>query len=127
MHSWSTQRLGAFGNEAGNRYFYFLLVAVEPDPGTVLGFALDDAEEWCVVIGREAPPRPDASNTEIVRIDTYHGRPHMDKLWLNPGHDDRKEWFDEEYSIHDAKDHLKRHWREYVRRYVVYREGGSVG
>lgn len=69
---------------------------------------------------------PNKSNTQIVRIDTKHGTPHVDKLWLRPGHPERKQWL-EDYTVHDAKTHLQRNWREYVRRYVVYREGGEAG
>lgn len=123
MHSWTTQRLGTHSDAAGQEYSYFLAVAVEPDPDSVPNFTLDDAEHYCVVVGREAPPVPDESNVEIVRIDTCHGRPHVDKLWLPPNHGERKEWLGDGFTVHDAKDHLKRNWREYVRRYVVHREG----
>lgn len=123
MHSWSRQRLGTYTDVAGADHFYFLPVAIEPDPATVED--LDDAENWCVAVAREAP-LPDESNTEIVRIDTEHGTPRVDKLWLRPGHPERKQWLDG-YTVHDARRHLQRNWREYARRYVVYREGGDIG
>ncbi len=75
--------------------------------------------------GRAGASLPNESNTEIVRIDTDHGTPRVDKLWLRPDHPERKQWLGD-YTIHDARDHLQRNWREYVRRYVVHREGGAV-
>jgi len=90
MHSWSRQRFGTHTDAAGNDHFYFVSVAVEPAPESTEHFTLDDAEDWCVTIAREAS-LPNENNTEIVRIDTEHGAPHVDKLWLRPDDPRRKQ------------------------------------
>lgn len=91
---------------------YFLNIAEEPN----------DPNSWCVSVVRVAD-EDSKPNTNVVRIDTDHGTPHMDKLWLRPGN--RKEWFSN-LTEDNAVDHLVDNWREYAYRYASMREGKNV-
>lgn len=96
------------GTFEGDRYF----INVATEDG--------DPDSWCVTVGRETPS--DEPNVNVVRIDTDHGRPHVDRLWLRP-EEGRKEWLPPGYPVDDAIDQVTENWREYARRYAVRREG----
>lgn len=110
VHRLTTDELGTY---SGRRCF--LTVAVEPDPSSVGSFdPYEDAEEWCVTVHYPGTV-PNESDSEIVRIDTSHGRPHVDKLFLE---DPRKEWLPEEYDLATAERRLARRWREYAKQHA---------
>lgn len=96
------------GSYEGDRYF--LNIAEEPN----------DPNSWCVSVVREAVSE---SNTNVVRIDTDHGTPHMDKLWLRPG--ERKDWFPN-LTQDEAVDELADNWKVYAYRYASMREDRDV-
>lgn len=111
--------------------YYFLNVAVVPDPGGSGGVETPkNARGWCVTVNRTE--RFHRSNTNVVRIDDDHerhhgGRVHMDRLWLYPG--ERKRFLDATAGVdppwgyEEARDHLRRWWGEYAYRYAHFREG----
>lgn len=117
MYRFTTDELGELG---GRRYF--LTVAIEPDPKEF--DELDpyrEAEEWCVTIHRPGV-LPNQSDTEIARIDTSHGRPHFDQLFLP---DRPKEWLSEEYDLRSAEMLFARQWRGYANQYETNHGGAG--
>lgn len=109
MHRFTTDELGELG---GRRYF--LTVAVEPDPGEIDGFdPYREAEEWCATVHYPGT-LPNESDTEIARIDTSHGRPHFDELFLP---DRPKKWLPEGYDLRSAERLFVRRWRYFAERY----------
>lgn len=112
MYRFATDELG---EHRGRRYF--LTVAVEPDPRERDDFEpYRDAEDWCVTIHYPAA-RPNESDTEVVRIDTRHGRPHIDKLFLP---ERSKEWLPARYDLAAAERRLASRWLYYAERYDRY-------
>lgn len=105
---------------------YRVVLDVEPRPEDESTFDPgDDAETWAVVLHRTGEFAD--QSVDIVRFDTRHGdrtEPHADKLWLEPlGHAEMKEWESgRNWSPTGRYEHVRRHWKEYVRRYVLYRE-----
>lgn len=100
---------------------YFLTGFVEPEP--VEGGHFDptvDAEAWGVSIARRIV-YTDADGTvvhteseEVVRMDTRHGTPHIDYVFMPPGDPDRTEPLDGEWPYSKMKRFLESNWREYV-------------
>jgi hypothetical protein len=78
-------------------------------------------DEWCVSVVRSES----AANTNVVRIDTDHGEPHLDKPWLPPAQRN-KDWLGSDFTVDDAIDHFTEEWRVYAWRYAYYREGRDV-
>lgn len=117
MYRLTTDELGEHG---GRRYY--LTVAVEPCPSEIDGFdPYTDAEEWTVSIHYPGT-LPNESDTEIARIDTSHGRPHFDELFVphRP-----KEWLPEGFGLREAERRLTTAWRLYAEQYSRHHDVSS--
>ena len=90
MHSYETIDLGTYRSDS-----YFLTGFVKPDPSDYAEFDPDeDAEEYGVTLVRSST-HPLEDNIQIVRMDTTHGRPHLDRVYLSPDADeDTKVWLE---------------------------------
>lgn len=54
-------------------------------------------------------------------MDTAHGRPHLDLLYLPPDADDqRKVWLDDDYDYSRMKRYLLANWEHFVDLYVQH-------
>ncbi len=94
---------------------FFLTVFVEPDPDTVDSFSVsDDADEWGLSVHFQ-PEAPSESHVEVARIDTTHGEPHFDRLYLPQ---QPKAWLGEDYLYEEARRDLLSNWRWYADQYV---------
>lgn len=109
------------GRYRGHNYFFTGFVEPEPkegedyDPDT-------DAENYGANIVRAAAS-PIEDNTEIVRMDTRHGRPHLDKEYLpDDSEEDDKVFLDDGYEYSRMKGYLLTHWKYFVDQYHEYRE-----
>lgn len=92
---------------------YFLTEFVEPEPVAGEDYDPDrDAHEYGVTLARS---NEYGSNAEIVRMDTTHGRPHLDRLYLPLDIDEeRKVWLDHGYSYTRMKQYLLANWRRFA-------------
>lgn len=99
---------------------YFLAGIVKPKPCEGEDYDPDeDADKYGIVLGRST----DGSNTQIVRLDTEHGTPHIDKEYLPHDSDEnQKEWLEEGYEYSRMKAYLQTYWKEYVDLYIYYNE-----
>lgn len=82
---------------------FFLAIRGEPD--------LTDPAEFGVTV-YYTDPRSD-EHVPVARIDTDHGRTHLDKLFLEG---EPKEWMD--CTLWEAVEHLSRMHPEYARQYL---------
>ena len=112
MHRLETIDLGTYRGEE-----YFLTGFVEPEP--IEGTHYDPAEDatgYGIVLARSTPV---GSNVEVVRMDTAHGRPHLDRLFLPADtSEERTVWLDEGYTYERMKRYLLANWRRFVDRSV---------
>lgn len=117
MDSFETIDLGTYRGDD-----YFLTGVVEPEPSEGDDFNPDeDAEDYGVSLARSTLPHE--SNRQIVRMDTLHGQPHMDRVYLPQDADeDRKLWLEEGYTYERMKQYLLTHWEYFVDRYIEYNE-----
>ncbi|TKX73972.1 hypothetical protein EXE46_11615 [Halorubrum sp. GN11_10-6_MGM] len=92
---------------------YFLNIAKEPN----------NPNSWCVSVVRVASEESE-SNTNVVRMDTDHGTPHMDELWLLPKNRDKPEF--PGMTVDEAEARLLRNWRKYAYLYASEREEKDV-
>jgi hypothetical protein len=118
MHSFETIDLGSYRSDD-----YFLAGFVEPEPSEGEDYVPDeDAENYGVTLVRAAS-HPLEENVEIVRIDTAHGQPHMDRVYLPPDADeDGKVWLDDGYTYKRMKQYLLANWKIFADRYIQYNE-----
>lgn len=102
---------------------YFLVGFVEPKPPEGEDYDPDeDAENYGVVVVQEGA-HPLEENDQIVRMDTRHGRPHMDKEYLPADTDkERKEWLEEGYTYERMKAYLLSNWKIFADRHIYYNE-----
>ncbi len=101
---------------------YFVAGFVEPDPAKYGNYDPDvDADEYGVTLVRAAST-PLEENTEIVRMDTAHGRPHLDQLYLPADASGRKVWLEEGYEYSRMKRYLLANWKHFADRYIQHRE-----
>lgn len=102
---------------------YFLVGFVDPDPSHHEEYDPDeDADDYGATLVRSTS-HPNEENVEIVRMDTAHGRPHMDRVYLPPDADlERKEWLDEGYTYERMMRYLLVNWKEFVDRYILYND-----
>lgn len=102
---------------------YFLVGFVEPAPKDGEDYDPEsDAENygWVVVQKAESPLD---ENTQVVRMDTRHDGPHLDKEYLPPDIDeDKKEYLEEEYELYRMRDYLLQHWQGYADLHIHYNE-----
>lgn len=108
MHELETIDLGSYRVDD-----YFLTGFVDPAPVEGREYDPDeDADEYGVVLARSTSV---GSNVEVVRLDTAHGRPHLDRLYLP--HDagtSRKIWLDADYPYDRMRRYLLANWRQFV-------------
>lgn len=117
MYSFEAIDLGAYRGDN-----YFLAGFVEPEPTEGENYDPDeDATEYGVTLVRSVS-NPLEENVQIVRIDTAHGRPHMDLLYLPVDVDGRKVWLDDDYEYSRMKRYLLANWRRFVDLYIQYNE-----
>lgn len=108
MHRLETVDLGTY--RGGD---YFLTGFVEPEPVDGEDYDPDeDAVEFGLVLARSTVR---GANVEIVRMDTAHGHPHLDRLYLPPDTtEERKVWLDQRYTYARMKRYLLANWRHFV-------------
>jgi hypothetical protein len=118
MYGFETIDLGTYRGDD-----YFLAGFVEPEPSEEANYDPDeDAEEYGVTLVRAAS-HPLDENIEIVRMDTAHGCPHLDKEYLPPDTDEKKKlWLDPDYSYSRMKQYLLVQWKSYVEMYIRHNE-----
>lgn len=118
MNSLETIDLGSYRGEN-----YFLAGFVEPDPSQSEEYDPDtDADNYGVVLGKEGS-FPHEKNEEVVRMDTRHEGPHMDRLYLPPdSNEDRKIWLDDDYRYSRMKKYLEENWKRFADLYIQYNE-----
>jgi len=118
MHSFETIDLGTYRGDD-----YFLAGFVEPDPDKDEDYDPDeDADNYGVNVSRSGI-HPYEDNIQIVRMDTAHGKPHLDKVYLPPDADeDTKMWLDDGYTYEQMKQYLLANWQVFVDRYIKHNE-----
>lgn len=114
MHRLETIDLGTY--RGGD---YFLAGFVEPEPGDGEDYDPDeDAIEYGVVLARS---NSSGSNVAIVRMDTSHDRPHLDRVYLpSDATEGRKVWLEECFTYDRMKQYLLANWRHFVDLYIRY-------
>ena len=90
--------LGAYGGR-----IYAIAVRVKPD--------YDDVQEFGVTVYYSTGK---GENIDVARIDTDHGGPHLDRLFLE---DPDKKFLDPDLEWHEAEKQLSDNWRDYARKY----------
>lgn len=118
METFETVDLGTY---RGDDYFLVGYVVPKPDEGQEYDPAVHaDNYGWSLVRKAESPLN---EATEIVRLDDYHGKPHMDKEYLPPECDEeRKVWLHEGYSFSRMRDFLLSNWRRFADLYIYHNE-----
>jgi len=118
MHSFEPIDLGTYRGDD-----YFLMGFVEPEPSEGEEYDPDeDAENYGVTLARGGT-RPLEENIEIVRMDTAHGHPHMDLIYLSSDTDEeRKIWLDDGYTYKRMKQYLLANWETFADRYIRHNE-----
>jgi len=108
MHRLETVDLGCYRGAD-----YFLTGFVEPEPAAGQDYDPDvDAEGYGVVLARSTPL---GSNDEVARMDTAHGQPHLDLLYVPPGTPERRKvWLDEGYTYERMKQYFLANWRRFA-------------
>lgn len=119
MHHFETIDLGPYRG-AEHRLVGF--VSPAPDPGETFDPDLD-AEAYGVTLARSTPG-PRVETVEVVRLDTAHGDPHVDRLFLPVDTNQaRKRWLTGSWNYDRMRQHILENWQDYVDRYLVYRDG----
>lgn len=107
------------GSYRGDDYFLVGFVEPEPDDDYIPD---EDAENYGVAVVRKGEG-PLEDNQEIVRMDTAHGQPHMDHVYLPPDTaQERKTWLEDGYTYERMKQYLLSHWEEFANRYIRHNE-----
>lgn len=119
MHRYESIDLGTYRGDE-----YFLVTFVDPVPPDGVTYDPDEnAEHYGVAVVR-AGIGPLEENVQIVRMDTTHGRPHVDLLYLPPDATvDRKLWLDDGYAYRRMKRYLLANWRDFADRYRRHERG----
>lgn len=82
----------------------------------------EDAENygWSLVQKAESPLD---ENDEIVRMDTRHDQPHLDKEYLPPdSNEEKKMWLDDGYSYRRMRTYLLQNWQDFADLHIYYNE-----
>lgn len=118
MYRFETVDLGTYRGTG-----YFLVGFVDPEPNPDSPYHPDrDADDYGVSLARETT-NPFESHVQVVRLDTSHGRPHLDKLYLSEDTDEsRKVWLDHGYTYARMKRYVLTNWRTFADRYRRHRE-----
>lgn len=109
MYRFTTIDLGTYRGEN-----YVLVGFVDPPPESDGFDPDDDADDYGVSLARTGT-LPNESNHEIVRLDTKHGRPHLDRVNL-PASAGKptKVWLDDSWNYSKMESFLLTHWRTFV-------------
>lgn len=109
------------GNHRGDDYF--LVGFVEPGPTDNDDYDPDeDADNYGVTVARTTS-HPSRSNIEVVRMDTAHGYPHLDKAYLPDDADEqRKKRLDDGYEYSRMKQYLLANWKQFADLYIKWNE-----
>ncbi len=118
MYSFETIELDIYKGDT-----YFLTGFVNPDPANSDSYDPDiDANSYGVSVARAAS-YPQTSNIQIVRMDTCHGKPHLDKEYLPPNsNESKKVYLSKDYSYSRMKTYLLDNWKQFVDLYINYNE-----
>lgn len=102
---------------------YFLMGLVEPEASEGEDYdPNEDADNYGVTLVRKGI-HPLEENIEIIRMDTKHGQPHMDLVYLPPDVDeDRKVWLEDGYTYKRMKQYLLANWEMFADRYIKHNE-----
>jgi hypothetical protein len=102
---------------------YVLVGYVEPEPDADSAYdPADDAENYGWSLVRTANSPLD-DNIEIVRMDTRHGQPHLDRVFLPPDSDEPpRRWLESGYSYRRMRDYLLQQWQAFADLYIRYNE-----
>jgi hypothetical protein len=116
MYSFEPIDLGTYRGDN-----YFLKGFVEPDPSEYDDFNPDvDATGYGVTLARKVPL---GKNIEIVRMDTAHNQPHLDKEYLPPEVDEEKKiWLEDDYAYSRMKKYLLTNYEYHIDQYIYYNE-----
>ncbi|MEZ3145639.1 hypothetical protein [Halobaculum sp. MBLA0143] len=118
MNRYTTIDLGEYRGDN-----YFLTSFVEPDPDDYDDYTpAENAENygWVVVQKAESPID---DNNQVVRMDTRHEGPHLDKEYLSSDSDeDDKIRLDDGYSFLRMRDYLLANWEQFVDLYITNNE-----
>lgn len=118
MHSFETIDLGTY---RGDVYFLKGFVEPEPSPGEHYDPGRDADGYGVVLVKKGADPL--GENEQIVRMDTSHGQPHLDKVYLPADADeDRKDWLEDGYTYTRMKRYVEANWRGFADLYIKYHE-----
>lgn len=90
-----------------NRKYHIM---VRPDPSQ-LDRDPKEIEKFCIAIYFV---NEEGEREQIVRIDTAHGKPHIDKLYSEK--DDIKKYFDQ-MDFMEAWQYLQQNWKKFARLY----------
>jgi hypothetical protein len=114
MYSFEKIDLGTYRGDG-----YFLAGFVEPEASEGEDYDPDvDADDFGVTLV-QAGTHPLEENIEIVRMDTAHGQPHMDLVYLPPDVDeDSKVWLDDDYTYERMKQYLQANWKMFADRHI---------
>lgn len=115
MHTFETIDLGDYRGHA-----FFLVGFLEPEPAEAEDYDPDeDAENYGVALA-DGATTPLEENTEILTMDTRHGRPHLDKEYLSGDAGAEKTvWLDQDYTYSRMKQFVLANWQHYVDRYLT--------
>lgn len=118
MYSFETLDLGTYRGDD-----YFLVGFVVPEPSEGSDYDPDeDAEDYGVTLVREGT-HPLEENNQIIRMDTAHGKPHMDLVYLPPDSDEnRKKWLNDGYTYKRMKQYLLTNWETFADLYIEHNE-----
>lgn len=110
MYKVSATDLGDYRGDA-----YKLCTFAEPEPENREEYDPDvDAEDYGVVLFRVGAGPLD-ENDQIVRMDTRHGRPHMDRAYLPPESSKKtKIYLEDGYTCERMRRFLLANWKEFV-------------
>ena len=118
MDRFSTTDLG---NYRGDNYFLVGYVEPGADDGDDYDPA-EDADNYGYSLVQKAESPVD-ENVEIVRMDTCHDQPHLDKEFLPPDVEaEKKVWLDDGYTFRRMKGYLLENWQKFVDAHIYYNE-----
>ena len=120
MYSFESVDLGTYRGDD-----YFLNGFVEPELPEGEDYDPNkDAVNYGVTLARKGS-HPHEKNIQIVRMDTAHGQPHLDLVYLPPDTErERKVWLDDGYTYKRMKQYLLANWQGFADRYIRHNELG---
>ena len=115
MHRFESIDLGIYRG-----FDCFVVGFVDPKPSEAEAYdPVEDAKHYGITLVRTEGSSPFDTNVEIVRMDTSHGQPHMDLVYLPPDvGESRKVWLDDDYTYDRMKQYLLSNWKLFVDRSI---------